>query len=172
MFDYYSSIAENEFAGEIHPGCTGVVLESVRSFLGDWQMMTTQEVEWDPAVPLECFDFNTPLNILNGCKNDVELRERMIWVCQEALQREVVRISNEDRNLPSNRALIMLSLLGFPDIHMHTVHDSEVEKHDSNADVSASMTSSSRSHHSVSVSNRTWKVTTSLRRRNSGLRFE
>ena len=27
-FDYYSNIARNEFAGRIHPVCTGVVLES------------------------------------------------------------------------------------------------------------------------------------------------
>ena len=124
-------------------------------------MRTAQEVEWKPAVSLECFDFNTPVNILNGCY-DRGLRERMIWVCQEALQREVVRISNGDRNLPSNSALIMLFLLRFPDLHIDELDDSEVETHDSNTDVSAGNTASSRSHHSLNLSNRKWKVTTNL----------
>ena len=163
-FDYYSNIAQNEFVGATHPGCTGVVLESVRSLLGEWQMKTAQEVEWEPAVPLECFEFPIPRNILQGCSDMFGLRERMIWVCQEALQREVVRISNEDRNLPSSSALIMLFLLGFPDLHMDAVDDSEVETHWSNTDASECNPSSSRSHHSVNlnVSNRRWKVTTNL----------
>ena len=134
VFDYCSNIARNEFTEETDPGCTGVVLESVRSLLGEWQMKTTQEVEWEPAVSLECFDFHTPLNILNGCSDIFGLRERMIWVCQEALQREVVRISNEDGNLPSNRALITLFLLRLPDLLMDAVDDSEVEAYDSYTD--------------------------------------
>ena len=56
VFDYYSNIARNRFAGERHPGCTEVVIETVRSLLGEWQMKTTQEVDWEPAVSLECFD--------------------------------------------------------------------------------------------------------------------
>ena len=80
LFDYYSNIARNEFEGAEHPDFTGLVIESVRSLLGEWQMGTTQEVEWKPAVSLECFDFHTPLNIINGCSNDRGLGERMIWV--------------------------------------------------------------------------------------------
>ena len=161
VFDYYSNIARNKFAGESYPGCTGVVIESVRSLLGEWQMRSTQEVEWEPAVSLECFDFNTTLNILNDFLES-DLQEQMIWLCQEALQKEVVRISNGDRNLPSNSALIMLFLLGFPRLHMDAVDDSEVETHDSNTDTGTSNTLLSQSHHSVGVSNRAWKVTTSL----------
>ena len=41
-FDYYSNMARNEFAGLTHLGCTGVVLERVRSLLGEWQIKTTQ----------------------------------------------------------------------------------------------------------------------------------
>ena len=125
-------------------------------------MRTTQEVEWEPTVPLECFDFQIPLNILNGCYTDRRLHERMTWVCQEALQREAVKLSNEDANLPSSSALIMLLLLGFPDLHMDVVDDLEVETHYSNTDVSASNTPSPLSHRSVNVSKRMWKVTTSL----------
>ena len=161
-FDYCMKISRNEFAGERRPGCAGVVLESVRSFLGEWQMRTTQEIEWEPVVPLECFDFNTPLNILDGNANDDQFHERMIWICQEALQREVVRISNGDQNLPSSSALIMLFLLGFPHIHMKAVEDSVVETRDRDTDVRASNSSSSRFYHSVNVSTQTLKVTTNL----------
>ena len=112
-FDYYSNIARNEFTGWTHPGCTGVVLESVRILLEEWQMRTTQEVEWEPAVSLECFDFSTSLNIHNGCHSN-ELHERMLWVCQEALQRKVVQISNGDRNWPSTGTLIMFFFVGVP----------------------------------------------------------
>ena len=73
-----------------------------------------------------------------------------------------MRISNEDRELPSNSALIMLLLLGFPDLDMGAVDDSEVETHDSNNDVSARTTSSSLYHHSVNVWNRKWKFGTNL----------
>ena len=78
VLDYSSNI------GFVHHGYRGVGLESVRSLLGKWQIKTTQEVEWEPTVPLECFDFHTPLNILNGCYGD-ELHERIIWIFQEAL---------------------------------------------------------------------------------------
>ena len=125
-------------------------------------MRTTQEVEWEPAVSLQCFDFQTPTNILNGCTDRFGMHERMIWVCQEALQREVVRISNGDLNLPSSNALIMLFLLGFPDLLMDAVDDSEVETHDSSADVRSGNTSLSQSYHSVNVSNRRWKGRTNL----------
>ena len=73
--------------------------------------------------------------------------------------KEVVRILNQDRNLSSNSALIMLLLLGFPDLHMYAVDDAEVETHDGNTDVCASNTTSSRYHQSVNVSNRIWKMT-------------
>ena len=46
-------------------------------------------------------------------------------------------------------------LLGFPDLYMDAVDDSEVGTHDNNSDVCASNTSSSRYHHSVNVSKRT-----------------
>ena len=92
-------------------------------------------MECELAVPLEFFDFQTPLNMLNSSCYDY-FHERVIWVCKEALQREVLRISTEDQNLPSNSALIMLSLLGFSDLHMDAVDESEVEAHDSKTDVS------------------------------------
>ena len=45
VVDYYSNIASNLFEGAAYLGYRGVVLESVRSFIGEWQMRTTQEVE-------------------------------------------------------------------------------------------------------------------------------
>ena len=53
-------------------------------------------------------------------------------------------------------------LLGFPNLYMDAADDSEVETHDNNTDVCASNMSSSRTHHSVNVSKRTWKFTTNL----------
>ena len=51
---------------------------------------------------------------------------------------------------------------GFQDLHMDAVADSEVKTHDSNTDVFASNASSSRSHHTLNMSNRSWKFTTNL----------
>ena len=75
---------------------------------------------------------------------------------------ELKEISSRDRNLPSSSVLIMLFLLGFPFLHMDAVDDSEVEAYNSYTYVCPSNTSSSRSHHTVNLSNRTWKVTTNL----------
>ena len=86
----------------------------------------------------------------------------MIWVCLQALQREVVRIFNEDRNLPSSSGLITLFLLEFPDLRTSAVDDSELETLDSNTDDFASNAPSSVSHSILSVSTHTWKVTTIL----------
>ena len=74
----------------------------------------------------------------------------------------MVQISNGDRNLPSTGTLIMLFLLGFPELDMDAVDDSEVEIDDINTDISANNMSSPLSHRSVNVSDRMWKVTTSL----------
>ena len=58
----------------------------------------------------------------------------------------------------------MLFSLGFSEIPMDAVDDSEIEAHDSNTDVIVSNTPSSRADHSVNlnVSNRMWKVTMNL----------
>ena len=66
-FDYYSNIARNQFAGRRHQVCTLLALESVISLLWEWQMATMQEIEREIDVSLECFDFNTHVNILDGC---------------------------------------------------------------------------------------------------------
>ena len=102
------------------------------------------------------------LIILNGCKGDDDLRERMIRVCQDDFQRRVERIENGDQNWPSKSALTILFLLGFSDLHMDAVDASEVETHKSNSDVCLSNTLSSRSPRIVNVSLRTWKATTNL----------
>ena len=112
-----------------------------------------EEVEWEPAVSFECLDFQTPLNILSGSDN-FWLDERMTRACQEVLHKEVVKILNQDRNLSSKSALIMLFVLGFSDLRMYAVDDAQVETHDSNTDVCAINKTSSRSHHSLNVSNR------------------
>ena len=65
------------------------------------------------------------------------------------------------RNLPSIRVMIMLFLV-FPDNRMDADDDSEVEAHNSNADVCASNTLSTRSHHIVNMSNRTLIDSTNL----------
>lgn len=70
-------------------------------------------------------------------------------------------ISSGDQNFPSIRILGM-SFSGFPNLHIDTVDDAEVEILDSNINVCVSNTLSSRLHHSVSMTKRTWKVTTNL----------
>ena len=56
----------------------------------------------------------------------------------------------------------MLFLLVFQDLYIDPVDDSEFGTHDCNSDVCASTASSSRSHRSVSMSNRMWKLTKNL----------
>ena len=51
-------------------------------------MRTREEVEWEPAFSFECFDFQTPLNILSGCSDNFGLDERMKWVFQEVPTRK------------------------------------------------------------------------------------
>ena len=58
---------------------------------------------------------------------------------QEALQREVVKISNGDQNLPSNWEVIMIILLWFLDLYMDAL---EVGTQDNNSDVCTRNTSS------------------------------
>ena len=185
VFDYcYSNIARNVAKKWTYRGSAGTVIESVRSFLAEWRMRTTQEADWEPVVPLEYFKFSTPSNILDGfddiyvidddddryCTPEdtdyyFKLEKRILWVCQQALQREVARISKEHQNLPSNNALVMLFFLGFPILEICRTQESEVEARDNNTDVWESVESSSQSHHAVNlsdVSNRIWKVTSKL----------
>ena len=70
-------------------------------------------------------------------------------------------ISSRDRNLLSSKVLLML-FSGFLNLRIDGVDDSEVETCDSNTHVCESSKSSSRSHHTVNMSNRTWKVITNL----------
>ena len=163
VFDYFSNIARSSFDEYSSPGCAGAVMESVRSFLAEWQMKTKQEAEWEPVVPAEFFEFDTPCNILNdNGDGHFDLDKRIIWVCLEALQREVTRISNGHQNLPSSNALIMLFLLGFPVLDMRKIEESEVGTRDSNTDICESKASTWQSHHSVNLSNQVWIVDTNL----------
>ena len=182
VFDYCSSIARNAYRKCDYPGCVGTVIESVRSFLAEWRTRTAQEIDWEPAVPVECFEFNAPSNFsckrpnreeydknhyedLEYCVFDPELKKRTVWVSQQALQREVTRISKEHQNLPSNNALVMLFFLGFPILEMSEIEESEVEAGDNNAEVCKGNGSASQSHHVVNLSgesNRAWSVRSKL----------
>ena len=168
VFDHCSNIARNVFKEDKQPGCAGTVLESVRSFLAEWRMKTMQEVDWEPVFPVEYLEFSMPRNILDGCgdenENDEnpELQRRMIWICQQALQREVSRIPSGHHNLPSNNALTMLLLFGFPLLEMEKVDESEMEVNDSNSRACEDNASPSQPHHTLNLWNRTWKVTTEL----------
>ena len=53
----------------------------------------------------------------------------------------------------------MILCLGFPDFYMDAL---EIGTHDSNCDICIRNTSSSRSHRSVIVSNRMWRLTTNI----------
>ena len=85
-----------------------------------------------------------------------------MWVYQEAVQREEVRISNGDRKSPSSRELMMIFLWGFLDLYMDAVNDSEVGTHDGKCDICTRNTSLSRFHRSMKVSSRKSKLTTNL----------
>ena len=168
LFDHYSNIARNVLKEDKLLGCAGTVLESVRSFLAKWEMETMQEIDWEPVVPMEYLEFSTPRNIVDGCGDENEddenpgLQRRMIWICQQALQREVSRIPSGHQNLPSNNALIMLLLFGFPILQMEKVDESDVKVYDSNSHTCEDDASPSRPHHTLNLSNRTWKVTSDL----------
>ena len=84
------------------------------------------------------------------------------WLGYTKDYEELKEISSRDRNLLSSSILIMLFLLGFPYLHMDAVDNSEVETNTSYTYVCPSNTSSSRSQHTVNMSNRTWKVITNL----------
>ena len=168
MFDHCSNIARNAFKEDGEPGCAGTVLESVRSFLAEWQMKNMRGADWEPVVPMEYLEFSTPRNILDGCGGENEedenrvLHIRMIWVCQQTLQREVSRTLNGHQNLPSNNTLIMLLLFGFPLLQMEKVDESDVEVYDTNNHACEDDASPSQPHHTLNLWNRTWKVTTEL----------
>ena len=168
VFHHCSNIARNVFKEDKDLGCAGTVLESVRSFLGEWQMKSMQEADWEPVVPMEYLEFSTPRNILDGCGDEnedcenTELRLRMICICQQALQREVSRIPSGHQNLPSNNALIMLLLFGFSLLQMERIDGSHIEVYESNSHACDDFASPSRPHHTLNLRNRTWKVTTEL----------
>ena len=179
VFDYCSNIARNASRKWDYPGCAGTIIESVRSFLAEWRTRTAEEIDWEPVVPVECFEFNAPSNFsckrpnreeydknyyefLEHCYFDPELKKRTVWVCQQALQREVTRISKEHQNLPSNKALVMLFYLGFPLLEMSEIEESEVAALNNNAEVCEEIESASQSHHVVNLSNRVWTVKSEL----------
>ena len=55
-----------------------------------------------------------------------------------------------------------VTLLGFLDLYIDAVNDSEVGTHDGNSDVCTRNTSLSRFHRNLKVSNREWELTTNI----------
>ena len=49
-----------------------------------------------------------------------------IWVCQQALQKEVSRRWSEHHNLPSSHVLIMQFQIGFPGVEFYNDYDEQV----------------------------------------------
>ena len=170
VFDHCFNIAGDVFEKEKKPGCAGVVLETVRSFLAEWVITTSQEADWEPLVPMEPFEFSIPPNILNGTEDD--LRHKIVWVCQQVLQEEVARISTEHSSLSANNALIMLFMLGCPRLQMDEVQDTQAGKHSNDSGGGESSLPKSRFDRIVRVSNRVWRVTSDLTPQNIWIEVE
>lgn len=103
-----------------HFGC---ILETVRSFLAQWLVSTSNsgvDVDWSPPLPTTPFVFSGSTQLF-GCLHrfpsdryaQFAISSRVIWECQAALQAAVARGEHMDA-LPQSAALIMLFILGFP----------------------------------------------------------
>ena len=136
-------------------GSLGVVMETVRTFLAEWLKVNTHEPNWEPEIPTASVEFNT--------RETIKDRGRLTWICQRELQRKVAKMSKEEESFSGNAALIMLFILGFPLLHVNFVEDTEVCAQDSQDEIQeASISSSSRSHYSVFLSQETWRAWTPL----------
>ncbi len=105
------------------------MIETVRTFLAEWIVVSRREPDWEPMVPEDFFEFGlaeTRIHFDTRYKTFITfLRRRLIWMCLRELQRKVVTTWGEDENLSGNASLIMLFLLGFPLLDMYKVEDTE-----------------------------------------------
>ncbi len=142
-------------------GLLGVVLETARTFLGEWIVAGNRDPVWEPELPTNCFDLGIgETNVFS--KTEIR-QDRLIWVCQRELQRDVAQTFSKNENLPGNAALIMLFLLGFPFLRMEEVQDAEngTEENPNEAH-DEGVSSSSNNGHSLDVSVQLWRVWTAL----------
>ena len=131
LYDFYANISRDEYSGRITPTFLGVVLETVRTFLAEWIATKVQETNWEtnwePTVPEECMEFDLSENVCDIQQGSIN-RCTLIWICQQALQREVSRALNEHRDLPSSHFLIMLFMLGFPCLTVEQIQDDAIDE--------------------------------------------
>ncbi len=127
IFDYSSERA----GGNAYGRCSvGVVMETVRTFLGKWIISSSREPVWERGVPATCLVLEvgkTRVHEKLRRFDSVRVRNtQVIWVCQRELQKKVARTWNKDENLPGQAALVMLFILGFPYFLVEDIQDPEI----------------------------------------------
>ena len=99
LFDYWSNIAQGVHVFHSSRRSMRAVMQTVRTFLAQWLTTAGQEPNWQPVMPGEHFEFDLCKNVIDVERCDI--RDcKLIWTCQQALQKEVSRTWNEHPNLP------------------------------------------------------------------------
>ncbi len=98
-------------------------METVRTFFAEWITASAREAKWEPEIPTACVDVNREVST-----EDMK-RGYLTSTCQRELQGQVASMLREEENVPTNAALIMLFILGFPLLSVKAVGDGEVDAH-------------------------------------------
>ena len=130
LFDYWSNIAQGVQQYYLGPSFLVAAIETVRSFLAQCVTDAAQEAIGEPAMPDECFEFDLPKDVCDIDRCDIYYH-MLIWVCQQALQKEFSRTWSEHSKLPSSDVLIMLFLLGIPGVDVDDDYDKQVVSEES-----------------------------------------
>lgn len=157
VFDYYKNIARDKWFESNGSAFLGVVIETVRTFLAKWLATGVEEPNWEPLIPNECFGFELSKNLCNVQDCNIE-EHTLIWICQQELQREVSRTWREYRNLPSSHVLVMLFLLGVPNIEVVECEIQEKSGEILSPDMETNSALTSSVHQSVKVSVREYRI--------------
>ena len=90
LFDYWSNIAQGLEEEHLGRQFLGAVIERVRKFLALWLTGYSQEPNREPAIPDDCFEFDLS-KIVYDVEKWIIYNCMLIWVCQQALRKEVLR---------------------------------------------------------------------------------
>lgn len=165
VFDYFMDTAQEMFEKREETGVLGVAIETVRSFLAEWLVSGVREPNWEPIIPEESFEFGIiDIGLHDG---NIRSKHRLIWICQQALQKEVAKTSIDHQNLPSSHVLIMLFLMGAPGLRVAEVSVAQNDtldgdEHLSDIGVKESSLSRPGAYQSVEMSVQEFRVLTCL----------